>query len=275
MEAGAATRTLAGRRRSRVEAFVREAGEIGAFSARATLALRGAVFHFSEVLRQGAILVLGTTLIVALIGAIGGGECSLIGNFALRSIGAQSLIGAFNVSCGLRNSVPILFGYIFAAKVGCGLVAEIGSMRIGEEIDALESVGIDPMRYVVGTRLAGALIALPFIATLALFAQTIGTYLVVVVQLGEVSQGAWETVYWGVQDPLGNLYVVLETMAVGAAIVLVGLYYGYRARGGPVGVGAATARSMIVNIVLVHVITALATVLLYMGTQNAGYPFGG
>ena len=61
-----------------------------------------------------------------------------------------------------------MFGYVFAAKVGCGLVAEIGSMRISDEIDALESVGIDPMRYVIGTRLLAVLIFVPLVYIMAI-----------------------------------------------------------------------------------------------------------
>ena len=66
-----------------------------------------------------------------------------------------------------RAAVPIMFGYVFSAKVGCGLVAEIGAMRINDEIDAFEVEGVNPMSYVVGTRLIGALIFVPIAVTVA------------------------------------------------------------------------------------------------------------
>src|SRR3954468_9580327 len=113
------------RRVSTTATLVREAGEVGAFSARAVLGVRGALFYFSEVLRQAAILALGTALISAVMVAVGGAECGLFGSYGLRTVGGQAYVGAFTYICGVREIGPLFFGYIFAAKVGCGLVAEI------------------------------------------------------------------------------------------------------------------------------------------------------
>ena len=167
-----------------------------------------------------------------------------------------------------------MFGYIFAAKVGCGLVAEIGSMRISHEISALESVGVDSMRYVVGTRLMGALLAMPVIYIVGVLIGTGGSYVTVVLQIREVSMGGWSALHWGYQSAGDNLVGFLQAMAVGTAIVLVATFYGYRVRGGPVEVGAATARSMIVNLVLIHLIILVVSTA-YWGGANAHLPIGG
>jgi phospholipid/cholesterol/gamma-HCH transport system permease protein len=253
--------------------FVREAGDMASFAGRAVLHVGGAWRYFAETLRQASILVLGTALVVVGMVTLVGGECGLFGIYLLRGIGAESFLGANPTICGLREMWPYMFGYLFAAKVGCGLVAEIGSMRINEEIDALESVGVDPMRYVVATRLLAVWMIVPAMYAVAVLFGTLGNFLVIIVQFGEISQGQWEallTATWGVDD---SLFSLTKTMTIATAIALVGMYYGYRARGGPVGVGAATARSMIVNLVLIHVIGgAFSTV--FWGS-DLGWGLGG
>src|SRR4029077_2928955 len=127
-------------------------------------------------------------------------------------------------------------------------------MRISEEIDALESVGVDPIRYIVGTRLLAVWLTVPFMYAIAMFFGALGGFLVAIVQFGSVSQGQFEAMVlgtWTVQD---TLFSFIKTISIATAIALVGMYYGYRAKGGPAGVGNATARSMIVNLVLIHVI---------------------
>jgi len=259
-------------RKQRIRDVVREVGEVAAFAVRTLAELRGVFPYASEVLRGCAVLTLGTTLLVSLIAAVAGAECTLYGYYAFRTIGAESWTGAFSEVCGIRAISALFFGYIFAAKVGCGLVAEIGSMRIGEELDAYESVGIDPMRYVVGTRIASIILCLPFFGVIALASVAVGNYFVVLVQLGQPSRAAFEAAYWGLQSPTEDLFAVIKIVVIGIAVSLVATYYGYRARGGPVGVGAATARSMVLNLVLIHAIDAIGTTV-FFGSPLV--PFGG
>ena len=98
-------------------------------------------------------------------------------------------------------------------------------------------------------------------------------WLVVVVQLHIVSVGGWEGVHWLSMSPPDLLFSFLKTFMMATAIVTVGMYYGYRARGGPVGVGTATGRSMMVNLVLVHIIGMAGTVLFWGG--NPRFAIGG
>lgn len=253
--------------------FVREVGEVAGFSARAVFELHGVARYAAEILRQCGVLILGTTLIAAFAVMVGGGECGLFSGYAFRTIGAEALTGYGSAICGLRELYPLIFGYIFAAKVGCGLAAEIGSMRISEELDGLQSVGVDPMRYVIGTRLLATVICVPLMYVVATLMGALASYLVIVVQLHNSSQGAWEATYWLIQTPADTLLPMLKAIVIAIAIVLVGMYYGFRASGGPVGVGAATARSMIVNLVLIHALNAIMTALFYAG--NPAVPFGG
>ena len=252
---------------------VREAGNLASFSLRALVALRGVWHYTAEMLRQCALLITGSALIICAMQFVVGGECALFGNYLLRGFGASAAIGSFTEICDVRELFPYMFGYIFAAKVGCGLVAEIGSMRISDELDALESVGTDPMRYVVATRLFAALLCIPVIYVISVLVGTAGSMVVVVGQIQEISFGGWAAGHWTYQDLSENLYGLIKAVVIGVTIVLVGMYYGYRARGGPVGVGAATARSMILNLVLIHVLSAAMSTLFW--GMSARTPVGG
>jgi len=228
---------------------------------------------FGEALRQSGILILSSTLVIWGLVFIIGLTCGIEGAYLNRSIGAPAYAGVFAAWCDLRELVPYGFGYMMAAKVGTGIVAELGSMRISDEIDALEVMGIDSVLFLCATRLVAAWLVLPFMYIAAVGAGFFASYLAVVEQIGEVSSGGFFLIFWMFQNPPDLLYSVLKGMGMATAIVLVGCYYGYHAGGGPVGVGTATAKSMVLNIVLVHIIGMLGTQLFWGSNPRA--PIGG
>jgi phospholipid/cholesterol/gamma-HCH transport system permease protein len=256
-----------------VRDVIEAAGDFAAFSGRAVIEVARVWRYTGEVLRQAGILILGSALVIWGMVFIIGLECATESDYILRGYGASGYTGVFTAWCGLREYGPYMFGYIMSAKVGCGLVAELGSMRIQDEFDGMESMGLDPMRYVVATRLLAAWLVLPPIFIVGIGLNYLGDWLVVIVQIGEVSQGAWETIHWLFQSPADFLYSFLKVWVMFTTIVLVGMYFGYNARGGPAGVGRATARSMIVNLILVHVIGAVGSSLFWGLSPNA--PIGG
>ena len=162
---------------------------------------------------------------------------------------------------------------MMAAKVGTGIVAELGAMRISDEVDALEVMGINPMIFLCGTRLLGAWMTLPFMYLAAIGVGYLASYLAVVEQIGEVSSGGYFLIFWMFQNPPDLLFSLIKAMFMATAIVLVGCYYGYTASGGPVGVGTATAKSMVLNIVLVHIIGMMGTLVFWGANPRA--PIGG
>ncbi|PZR81344.1 MAG: ABC transporter permease, partial [Candidatus Aeolococcus gillhamiae] len=95
-----------------------------------------------EVWWYAAFLAIGSTPIALVLTYFTGSECSIEAYYSLSQIGAQSLAGVFNAICDTREITPLFFGFAIGAKVGCGLVAELGTMRVNEEIDALEVMGI-------------------------------------------------------------------------------------------------------------------------------------
>jgi phospholipid/cholesterol/gamma-HCH transport system permease protein len=228
---------------------------------------------FGEALRQAGILVLSSTIVIWGLVFIIGLQCGIEGAYFNRAVGAPAYAGVFSAWCDLRELVPYAFGYMMSAKVGTGIVAELGSMRISDEIDALEVMGIDSVTFLCATRLLAAWLVLPFMYIAAVGAGFFASYLAVVQQIGEVSSGGFFLIFWMFQNPPDLLYSVLKGMAMATAIVLVGCYYGYHASGGPVGVGTATAKSMVLNIVLVHLIGMLGTQLFWGANPRA--PIGG
>jgi len=250
-------------------------GEIAKFCGRVLAQVFGLrVFRFfGEALRQAGILILSSTLVIWGLVFIIGLQCGIEGAYFNRSVGAPAYAGVFSAWCDLRELVPYAFGYMMAAKIGTGLVAEIGAMRITDEIDALEVMGISSMTFLCATRLLAAWLVLPFMYVASVGAGFFASYLAVVQQIGEVSSGGFFLIFWMFQNPPDLLYSVIKGMAMATAIVLVGLYYGYNASGGPVGVGTATAKSMVLNSVLVHVIGMIGTQVFWGSNPRA--PIGG
>src|SRR3954447_17618995 len=250
-------------------------GDIAKFCARVVkdvVSLRVLRF-FGEALRQAGILILGSALVIWGLAFILGLQCGIEGAYFSRSVGAPGNAGTFAAWCDLREIMPYAFGYMMSAKVGTGLVAEIGAMRISDEVDALEVMGIDSLLYLCATRLLAAFLVLPFMYIGGVGAGFFAPYLAVVQQIGEVSSGGYFLIFWMFQNPPDLFYSLIKGMAMATVIVLVGCYYGYTAGGGPVGVGTATAKSMVLNTVMVHLVGMLGTQIFWGSNPRA--PIGG
>jgi len=146
-------------------------------------------------------------------------------------------------------------------------------MRISDEIDAMDVMGLDSLLYLCSTRLLATWIILPLVYGIAMLTSFLGSFISVVLQVGQVSMGGYLELFWRFQTPADFLFSGLKGMAMATFVVLVGCFYGYRVRGGPVEVGTATARAMIVNLVGIHVIGILGSQLFWGGAPRL--PIGG
>jgi len=251
-------------------------GEIARFTGNVVRDVWGlrVLSFFGEALRQAGILIVGSTAVIwGLVFITGLGTCGIEGAYFTEAQGAPAYAGVFTAWCNLREAVPYTFGYMMSAKVGTGIVAELGAMRISDEIDALEVMGFDSLTFLCATRLLAAWIVLPFMYLAAIGVAFLASYISVVKQIGYVSSGGYLLIFWQFQNAPDLLYSVIKGMFMATAIVLVGCYYGYNASGGPVGVGAATAKSMVLNLVLVTLIGMLGTQVFW--GSNARAPIGG
>ena len=250
-------------------------GEIARFCGRVMgLVYSGRVFQFfGESLRQAGILILGSTIVIWGLVFTLGLTCGIEGAYLLRAQGAPSYAGVFSAWCDLREICPYAFGYMMAAKVGTGIVAELGAMRISDEIDAMEVMGIPPVTFLAATRLLAAWIVLPFVYLGSIGVMFFASWIAVVQQIAETSSGGYLLIFWMFQNPPDLMFSLIKGMVMATIIVIVGCYYGYTASGGPVGVGSATAKSMVVNIVLVHVVGMMGTLVFWGANPRA--PIGG
>lgn len=266
------SRTAARNERPQPRGWLELLGELASFGrdlARATPDVR---HHAAEATRQAALIATGSTLVMLVVAFLAGGSCGLESTALARSFGFDPIAGGFSTWCSLREVVPFVFGYILAAKVGCGMVAELGAMRVQEEVDALESMGVRSLAYLAGTRLVACVVVLPFAYLLSIGAAYAAAYLMSVVRFGDVSPGTWSLFFFAFQDGWDLLYSMVKGTVIAAWVILVALFFGYGVRGGPVEVGAATARSMGVSIIGVTVISMAGT-LIFWGA-NPRIPVG-
>ncbi len=257
------------------KAWLTAVGEIAKFGGRDFGEIfSGKVFKYTgETLRQAGILVFGSAMTIWTLMFILGLTCGIEGAYFNRQVGAPAYAGVFAAWCDLREVMPYGFGYMMSAKVGTGLVAEIGAMKIADEVDALEVMGISSMTFLVGTRLLAAILTLPFMYLAGIGIGFLASYIAVVHQIAEISSGTYFQIFWIFQNPPDLVYSVLKAFVMGIVIMIVGCYYGYTAGGGPVGVGTATAKSMVLNLVMVHLIGMLGTQLFWGANPRA--PIGG
>jgi len=229
--------------------------------------------YFVEVLRQATILARGSTIIVLALVCAFGLVIGIESSYGARLVGAPSLAALGPAIGGLRELTPYAFGYMMAAKVATGYVAEIGTMRITDEIDALEVMGLSSIAYLCSTRVLAVWLILPFLYGLAVIVGFVAAYVAVVLQIGQVSAGGYLALFWKFQSPGDLIFSGAKGLLMGTYVVLVGLYYGFKVRGGPVEVGAATARAMVVSLVGIHVIGVITSQLFWGG--NPRFPIGG
>jgi phospholipid/cholesterol/gamma-HCH transport system permease protein len=145
--------------------WLASAGAIGRFTANILADVWGlrVMRFFGESLRQAGILIVSSTAVIwGLVFITGLGTCGIEAGYFTQATGTPAYAGVFAAWCNLREAVPYVFGYMMAAKVGTGIVAELGAMRISDEIDALEVMGLNSVTFLCATRLLAAWIVLPF-----------------------------------------------------------------------------------------------------------------
>lgn len=265
--------SFAPRARRRRDGALTTLGELIEFGVRAIVGLPRALRYSSQVFGHASAMATSTLPLLFVMSMCIGFSQMNFAFFFLRTIGASDFVGAVAGFATPRVTATVMLGYVFTAKICCGIVAELGAMTIGEEVDALESTGVDPLHYIVATRIAAALIWLPLGWITAILGVTFGSYLDVVTVLHGVSGEGFSSLNWAVISPSDTFNTLIVHFSIVLPCTIVACYYGLRTRGGPAAVGDSVARSLIVNLVIVHLVAAVCGVLFY-GTQ-ARLPFGG
>jgi len=211
----------------------------------------------------GAMAVLGGT--VAIVGFVvlsGSSLVAIQGFTSLGNIGVEAFTGFFAALINVRIAAPVVTGIAMAATVGAGATAELGAMRISEEIDALEVMGIKSISFLATTRIMAGLVVIIPIYALAMIMSFLSPQLTTTV-LYRQSNGTYEHYFRTFLRPDDVFWSFLEAIIITAVVMITHCYYGYNAGGGPVGVGEGVGRSMRLSLVSVNVVVLSAALALY------------
>jgi phospholipid/cholesterol/gamma-HCH transport system permease protein len=200
----------------------------------------------------GLSLIAGTVGVIAFLAFFAGTEVGLQGYASLSQIGVSKFTAFISAYFNTREVAPLISAIALAATVGCGYTARLGAMRISEEIDALEVMGVPSLPFLVTTRMIAAFLAVIPLYIVALFASYLSPRLITTMMYGQ-SSGTYDHYFVVFLPPEDMVYSFLKLIVLAVLIILIHCYYGYSASGGPAGVGIAVGKAIRSSIVTVVV----------------------
>lgn len=238
-------------------------GEELAFYVRALVATPRSISRYpKEILRLLAEVTLGSGALAVIGGTVGvilgmtfftGAQVGLSGYAALDQLGTAAFTGFVSAYFNTREIAPLVAGIALAATVGCGFTAQLGAMRISEEVDALEVMAVPSMPFLVTTRIVAGLVAIIPLYVVGLLSSYLATRLVIIHYFGQ-SSGTYDQYFNQFLPPGDVLWSFGKVLIFSVVVILIHTYHGYTASGGPAGVGVAVGRAVRTSIVAVNVI---------------------
>lgn len=237
---------------------------------------RTLVRYKREVMRLLAEVTLGSGALAVIGGTVGvivgltfftGTEVGLQGYAALNQIGTAAFAGFVSAYFNTREIAPLVAGIGLAATVGCGFTAQLGAMRISEEVDALEVMAVPSMPFLVTTRIIAGLIAIIPLYVVGLLSSYFATRLTVTQFYGQ-SPGTFDHYFNQFLPPGDVLWSLGKVLVFAVVIILIHCYYGYYASGGPAGVGVAVGRAVRTSIVAINVIDLFLSMAIWGTTTT-------
>nr|WP_024636997.1 ABC transporter permease [Mycobacterium avium] len=212
---------------------------------------------------RGSIIVDGGVIsVLAILGITVGGIVAIEAFATLNLIGLGALAGIIGGWGNVREMAPLVAGVAFASQAGCRMTAEIGSMRIAEEIDATEAMGLRPIPFVVGTRVLGGLMCVVPGFLLTLIVSFFTCDLIIRVAYNQPG-GTYHHYFVEFLSPADLAYSLIKAVVYCTAVTVIHCYYGYFASGGPVGVGEASGRAIRASLVTIMVLDLSTTIILW------------
>lgn len=217
---------------------------------------------------SGALVMVGGTVGVAgFLTLASGGVVAVQGFSSLGSIGIEALTGFLSAFLNVRIIAPVVAGIALAATIGAGATAQLGAMKVSEEIDAVETMAVHSVSYLVSTRLIAGLVGIVPLYSLSVVAAFFAARFTTVYINGQ-SGGLYDHYFDTFLIPTDLLWSFLQAIVMSLAVMLVHTYYGYNAAGGPVGVGIAVGQAVRTSLVVVVVITLFISLAVYGGSGN-------
>jgi phospholipid/cholesterol/gamma-HCH transport system permease protein len=257
--------------------FLGRIGDHTLFYGRALGGVPHATVHFRrEIIRliaeismgTGTLAMIGgTVVIVGFLTLATGGVLAIQGYSSLGNIGIEALTGFLAAFINVRIAAPVIAGIGLAATFGAGVTAQLGAMRINEEIDALESMAIRPIEYLVSTRIIAGMIAITPLYSIAVILSFVASRFTTVMLLGQ-SGGLYDHYFDTFLNPIDLLWSFLQAVLMALAVLLIHTYFGYFATGGPSGVGVAVGNAVRTSLVVVVSVTLLVSLSIYGANGN-------
>jgi len=219
-------------------------------------------FRTREFIRQLDFVGAQSTLLIILTGSFTGMVSALQGYNGMHRYGAESMIGATVALALTRELGPVISALMVIGRVGSAMTAELGSMRNTQQIDALASMAVDPIQYLVVPRIVAATITVPLLAGLFSFAGMIGAYAICTQSLNVDGGTFMEAVRYYI-DSEDITHGLIKAVVFGLILSLVACYKGFYATGGARGVGVATTKAVVVSSVLVLISDYLMTAIMF------------
>lgn len=233
-------------------AFVREMGRMGIFLGNGLMAMGSPPFRLRLLLKQISFIGIHSLFVIMLTAIFSGMVLGLQGYYTLARFGSEALLGPAVALSIIRELGPVLSGLMVTGRAGSALTAELGIMRIREQVDALHAMGINPMKYLVAPRIEAGLLVLPLLTAIFDVVGIYGGYLVSVQLLG-MSGG---TYFGGIESavlPRDILVGLLKSVSFGLIITWVCTYKGYTTTRGAEGVSRSTTSAVVLSSVLILV----------------------
>jgi len=216
----------------------------------------------------GALAVIGGTVgVIFFLSLFTGTEVGLQGYTALNQLGTGAFTGFISAYFNTREIAPLVAGLALSATVGCGFTAQLGAMRISEEIDALEVMAVPSLPFLVTTRLIAGFIAVIPLYIIGLLSSYLSTRLVAVDFYGQ-SSGTYDHYFRLFLPPTDVLWSFFKVLVFSIVIVMSHCYYGYTAKGGPAGVGVAVGRAVRTAIVAINVVDFFLSLAIWGATTS-------
>jgi phospholipid/cholesterol/gamma-HCH transport system permease protein len=217
---------------------------------------------------SGALAVIGGTVgVIAVLSFFTGTEVGLQGYAALNQIGSSAFTGFVSAYFNTREIAPLVAGLALSATVGCGFTAQLGAMRISEEVDALEVMGLPSLPYLVTTRMIAGFIAVIPLYIIGLLSSYFATRTIATGYFSQ-SAGTYDYYFHLFLPPEDVLWSFVKVMVFSVIIILIHCYYGYTASGGPAGVGMAVGRAVRTAIVAINIVDFFLSLAIWGATTT-------
>ncbi len=255
---------------TRATAHLSAVGEFAMFAGKAARQAFVPPYEFRETLRQVYELGVRSAPLIAVSGLAVGVVLSMHTRASLERFGAESMIPAGLAMALVRETGPLTAGLLLSGRIGAGIGAELGAMRVTEQIDALEASAVDAFRYLVVTRVVACVIALPLLTTIMNFAGMLGGFIAERAATG-MSLAVYFQRAFDLIDMSDYVPSTVKTMVFGFIIATVSSFLGFTTTSGTEGVGRASTRSVVLSSILIIVANVvLVRLIFFLFPQAAG-----